>query len=185
VAAVAGFGVIDYLIGRPVTAEFATLSFFLSAACMFTLSFAIMAVIIRTVAARTNWPWLVRALVVLLALGLLLGAVDFAVIWFMLSGFSLTSAVVFNLAVLLILIGVRMIVGVLYTILVGILIPLFYFVLIGIVVPFAPPLLFGISAGNALLIAALILRPKFLTRWVGYGAAWTAKQLRRLPNALQ
>jgi hypothetical protein len=72
-----------------------------------------------------------------------------------------------------------------YMLIAGILLPLFYFVLIGLVVAFPPPILFGASAGNALLIAALILRPKFLVRWLSYGAAWTAKQLRRLPAALQ
>ena len=53
------------------------------------------------------------------------------------------------------------------------------------VVAFAPPLLFGISASNALVVAALILRPKFVAHWVGYGAGWIAEQLRRLPNVLQ
>ena len=61
----------------------------------------------------------------------------------------------------------------------------FYFVLIGLVVPFPPPLLFGISAGNALLVTALLLRPQFLKDWLGRGAGWAAVQLRRLPNALQ
>ena len=46
-----------------------------------------------------------------------------------------------------------------YCLAAGILLPLFYFVLIGLVLPFAPPLLFGISAGNALMIPALVMRP--------------------------
>ncbi|HLV35830.1 MAG TPA: hypothetical protein VKY59_11975 [Spirillospora sp.] len=182
---VAGFAVIDLIIGRPITAEFATLSFFLSAGCAFVLSFIVLGAIIRFVAARINWPWLIRALVILGAIGLILGVVDFAVIWFWLAGFSLPAAVIFNLAALLLLIFGRQLVGAAFAIVTGILLPLFYFVLIGLVVPFAPPLLFGISASNALLVAALILRPKTFTRWLGYGAAWTAKQLRRLPDALQ
>jgi hypothetical protein len=182
---IAGFAGFDLIFGRPITAEFATLSFFLAAAGVFTLTFLLVGVIIKAVAARTTWPWLVRAAVILGVIGLLTNAVDFVIIWFLVSGFSLPTAVVFNIAVLGGLILARMPAAALFTILTGILLPLFYFLLIGLIVPFAPPLLFGISAGNALLIAALIVRPKFLMRWVGYGAAWTAKQLRRLPNGLQ
>ncbi len=184
VVVVAGFALIDLLLTPPITNEFATLSFFLAAGGLFTLAFILLGSIIRFVAGRTGWPWLVRALVVLGVIHGVLG-LAFVVIWFLLSGLSLPAAVVFNLIVLLALVGTRMTVGALFAILSGILLPLFYFLLIGLVVPFAPPLLFIISASNALLIAALVLRPKFLTRWVGYGAAWTAKQLRRLPNALQ
>lgn len=182
---IAGFAGIDYLLGHPITNEFATLSFFLSAAGVFTITFLLLGFIIRVVAARTDWAWLVRAIIILGAVGLLTNVVDFVIIWFVVSGFSLPMAVIFNIVVLGGLILARMPAAALFTMLSGILLPLFYFVLIGLVVPFAPPLLFGISAGNALLIAALIVRPKFLMRWLGYGAAWTAKQLRRLPNALQ
>jgi hypothetical protein len=182
---IAGFAGIDLLIGKPITAEFATLSFFLAAAGVFTVTFLLVGLIIKSVAARTNWPWLVRAIVILTAIGLLTNVVDFLIIWFLVSGFSVQTAVVFNALVLGGLILARMPAAVVFTIVSGILMPLFYFLLIGLVVPFAPPLLFGISAGNALLIAALIVRPKFLMRWLGYGAAWSAKQLRRLPNGLQ
>jgi hypothetical protein len=182
---IAGFAGIDYLLGQPITNEFATLSFFLSAAGVFTITFLLLGFIIRVVAARTDWAWLVRAVIILGAVGLLTNVVDFVLIWFVVSGFSLPMAVIFNIVVLGGLILARMPAAALFTMLSGILLPLFYFVLIGLVVPFAPPLLFGISAGNALLIAALIVRPKFLMRWLGYGAAWAAKQLRRLPNALQ
>ena len=182
---ITGFAAFDVIFGRPITAEFATLSFFLSAAGVFTITFLLVGLIIKAVAARTNWPWLVRAVVILGAIGLLTNAVDFLLIWFVVSGFSVQTAVIFNVLVLGGLILARMPAAVLFTILAGILLPLFYFLLIGLVVPFAPPLLFGISAGNALLIAALIVRPKFLMNWLGYGAAWTAKQLRRLPNGLQ
>lgn len=182
---IAGFAGFDLVFGRPITDEFATLSFFLAAAGVFTLTFLLVGIIIKVVAARTNWPWLVRAIVILGAIGLLTNAVDFVVIWFLVSQLSLPAVVLFNVLVLGGLIVARMPAAALYTILGGILLPLFYFLLIGLIVPFAPPLLFGISAGNALLIAALIVRPKFLMRWLGYGAAWTAKQLRRLPNALQ
>jgi hypothetical protein len=176
--------VVDTLIGRPITAEFATVSFFLAAAGVFTLTLVLLGAIIRWVAGRKNWAWLVRAVVILgMVHGLMIAA--FLIIWFLLSGLSVVAALVFNIVVLAALVLGRLMVGVAYTILNGILIPLFYFLLIGLVVPFAPPLLFIISASNTLLIAALILRPKFITRWVGYGAAWTAKQLRRLPNAVQ
>lgn len=181
-----GFAVLDTLIGTPITLEFATLSFFLSAGVVFVYSFLFMGWIIRFVVAQTQWRWLVRALVIMVAAGLLLGVIDFALIWLGLSGMSLTSAVVFNLVGLgLLIVPGRMVVAVMFAILSGILVPLFYFLLIGLIVPFAPPLLFGISASNALLITALILRPKFVTHWVGYAAGWTAQVLRRLPDALQ
>lgn len=185
VAAVVGFAAVDLLFGRPITDEFATASFFLAAGCVFTLTFVALGIIIRFVAAQTQWAWLVRAIIILGAVGLLLGVVDFVLVWSVLSGLSLVAVAIFNLVALLLLVAGRMMAGVVYAILVGILLPLFYFLLIGLIVPFAPPLLFGISAANALLIAALLVRPKFLIGWVGYGAAWTARQLRRLPNALQ
>lgn len=182
---IAGFAALDLLIGARITNEFATVSFFLAAAGVFTVTFLLVGVIIKAVAARTNWPWLVRAIIILTVIGLLTNVVDFLIIWFVVSGFSLPVVVVFNALILGGLILAGMPAAALFTILAGILLPLFYFLLIGLIVPFAPPLLFGISAGNALLIAALIVRPKFLMRWVGYGAAWSAKQLRRLPNGLQ
>ncbi|HLV34581.1 MAG TPA: hypothetical protein VKY59_05700 [Spirillospora sp.] len=182
---IAAFAIFDVIFGRPITNEFATLSFFLAAAGVFTLLFLLVGQIIKAVAPRTNWPWLVRAIIILGAIGLLTNVVAFVVIWFVVSGFSVPMAVIFNALVLGGLILAGMPAAALFTILAGILLPLFYFLLIGLIVPFAPPLLFGISAGNALLIAALIVRPKFLMRWLGYGAAWSAKQLRRLPNALQ
>lgn len=180
-----GFALLDTLIGTPITAEFSTLSFFLSAACVFTVSFIALGFFIRVVAAQTQWAWLVRAIIILTVVGLVLNVVDFLIIWFGLSGLTVVSAVIFNLVILIGLVMLRMYAAVLFTILSGILMPLFYFVLIGLIVPFAPPLLFGISAGNALLIAAFIVRPKFLTQWISYGARWTAQQLRRLPNGLQ
>ena len=180
-----GFAAFDVAMGRPITAEFSTLSFFLSAACVFTVSLIALGLLIRVVAAQTRWAWLIRAAIILGAAGLVLNVIDLVVIWFGLSGMSLTSAVIFNLVILIGLIWLRMYSAVLFTLLSGILLPLFYFVLIGLIVPFAPLLLFGISAGNALLIAAFIVRPKFLTHWIGYGARWASQQLRRLPNALQ
>lgn len=184
VVVVAGFAVIDTLIGRPLTAEFATLTFFLVAACVFTAALIALGSIIRFVAARLSWPWLIRALVIVGVVHLVM-ALAFAIAWLGLAGLAVSAAAIFCLVVLVVLVAARMTAWVLFTILSGILLPLFYFVLIGLVVPFAPPLLFIISASNALLIAALIVRPKYLMRWVSYGAAWTAKQLRRLPNALQ
>ncbi|MAS37766.1 MAG: hypothetical protein CL610_27465 [Anaerolineaceae bacterium] len=184
VAAVAGFAIIDFIIGAPITNEFATVSFFLAAGCVFAVAFVLVGAVIRFVAAQ-RWAWLVRALIILGVAGLILGPVTFAVVWFMLSGLSVVAAAIFSLIVLATLVFTGLIVGMVYAVVVGILIPLFYFLLIGLIVPFAPPLLFGISAGNALLIAAIILRPKFIVHWIAYGAAWTAKQLRRLPGALQ
>jgi hypothetical protein len=61
---------------------------------------------------------------------------------------------------------------------------LFYYVLIGLVLPTASFLL-PLSIVNALIFTILILRPKAVARVVGRGAGWLAKQLRRLPNALQ
>ena len=179
-----GFAVFDLLIGNPITNEFATLSFCLAAGGVFALSFLLLGFIIRFVAGQ-QWLWLVRALVILLVLGFVLGVVDFVVIWEMLSGLPLVPIAIFNLIILIALIALRVPAAAGFAMLAGVLLPLFYFVLIGIVVPFEPLILFGISATNALLVAALIIRPKFLTHWVGYGARWTATQLRRLPNALQ
>jgi hypothetical protein len=182
---VAGFTLLDRLIGNPITNEFQTLSFFLTAAGVFTLSILLVGYIIRFVAAQTKWLWLVRAAIILGAIGLILNLVDFLVIWFGLAPLPLTTIAVLNLVILGVLLALRMVTAAIFMLISGILIPLFYFVLIGLVVAFPPPILFGASAGNALLIAALILRPRFLVRWLGYGASWTAKQLRRLPNALQ
>ena len=182
---VIGFALLDRLIGNPISPDFETLSFFLAAGGVFTLSLIALGIIIRFVAAQTQWLWLVRAVIILASVGLLLGALDFLVIWFALAPMSLLNIVVVNVVILGLLLALRMVVSTMFTIIVGILIPLFYFVLIGLVVAFAPPLRFGISASNALLFAALILRPRFLVHWLGYGASWTAKQLRRLPNALQ
>jgi hypothetical protein len=184
-AAVVGFLALDLIIGQPLSEDFGTLSFFLAAGAVFTLSFILAGIVIRAVAGRTAWPWLVRALVILVALGLILGVLDFVLIWGLLKDLALPVVVVFNALALGVLVFSRSFVSVAFAVLTGILIPLFHFVLIGLVVPFDPPLLFGISASNALPIVALILRPKFVTYWVGYGAAWAAKQLRRLPNALQ
>jgi hypothetical protein len=180
-----GFALLDRLVGNPITAEFETLSFFISVAGVFTFSFIVLNYLIRYVAGQTQWLWLVRAAIILGAIGLISNVVPFVVIWFGLAPMPLTNVVVLNLIILGLLLALRMIVAALFTIIAGILIPLFYFVLIGLVVAFPPPILFGISAGNALLVAALILRPKFLVHWLGYGASWTAKQLRRLPSALQ
>ncbi len=185
VAAVIGFALVDVLLGAPITAEFSTFSFFLAAASVFTLLLIAAGYFIRFVAAQTSWAWLVRAVLILVGVHVLVGGVGFVVIWLMLAPLSLVAAAIFSLVALGVLLLMRSPVGIAYTIIAGILMPAFYFVLIGLVVAFDPPLLFIISASNALLVAALILRPKFLTHWVGYGASWTAKQLRRLPNALQ
>jgi hypothetical protein len=188
VAAVAtlGFTVADTLFGRPITDEFATFSFFLAAGVAFTWAFLLVGAVIRFVAAQTQWLWLVRAIIIVGAAHVIVGAIGFVLVWLVLSGLSVTTLVIINLGgLLLLLVPMRQPVGVMFAILSAILIPLFYFVLIGLIVPFAPPLLYIISASNALVVAALILRPKFLTQWVGYGAGWTAKQLRRLPNVLQ
>ena len=185
-AATLGFAVVDALFGRPITAEFATFSFFLGAGVAFAWAFVILGVLIRFVAAQTQWAWLVRAVIIVVAVHVIVGAIGFLLVWLVLAGMSVPTLVIFNLGgLLLLLVPIRQPVAVMFAILTGILIPVFYFVLIGLIVPFAPPLLYIISASNALIVAALILRPKFLTRWVGYGAGWTAKQLRRLPNGLQ
>ncbi len=61
---------------------------------------------------------------------------------------------------------------------------LFYYVLIGIIL--GPTLLnLMLSLPQALLLAIIILRPRATARFVGRAAGWLAKQLRRLPNALQ
>jgi hypothetical protein len=183
--AIAAFAVLDLLLGTPITNEIATLSFFVAAAGVFVFSFIILGYFIRLVAARTGWPWLVRAIVILAGVGLVLNVADFLLIWFGLTGLLLVPAIAVNITLLVVLLISRQVVAIAFMVLAGILMPLFYFVLIGLVIAFEPPLLFGISAGNALVIAALILRPRFVTHWLGYGAAWTAKQLRRLPDALQ
>ena len=182
---VAVFAALDRLVGTPVTNEFVTLSFFMGAAAVFTWSLIILGLVIQVVARQLHWAWVLRALVILLAVGVTLNVIDFVVIWLIVSQFNPTTAVVFNLVLLLALAATGMRSGLWFSIIAGILLPLFYFVLIGLVVPFPPPLLFGISAGNALLITALLLRPKFLKDWLGRGAGWAAIQLRRLPNALQ
>lgn len=182
---VAAFGALDRLVGTPVTNEFVTLSFFMGAAAVFTWSLLLLGLVIRVVARQVHWAWVVRALVILTVVGLVLNVVDFVVIWLIVSQFNPTTALVFNLVLLLALVATGMRTALWFSIISGILLPLFYFVLIGLVVPFAPPLLFGISAGNALPVTALLLRPKFLKDWLGQGAGWAAIQLRRLPNALQ
>jgi hypothetical protein len=178
------FAVIDRLINAPITNEFQTLSFFLSAAAVFTFCFLVLNYFIRFVAAQTNWLWLVRAVLILGGIQVVLG-LGFLIVWSSLSTFPLLNAAVFNLIVLGGLVALRMIIPATFAVISGILIPLFYFVLIGLVVAFPPPMLFILSASNALLVAALILRPRFVTHWIGYGASWTAKQLRRVPNLLQ
>ena len=185
VAAVIGFALVDVLLGKPITAEFSTFSFFLASASVFTLLLVISGYFIRIVAAQTNWAWLVRAIIIVGGVHVIIGGIGFLVSWFLIAPLSLVTAAITSLMILGLLLLIRNPVGIAFTIISGILIPVFYFVLIGLVVAFAPPLLFIISASNALVVAALILRPKFLTHWIGYGAAWTAKQLRRLPNALQ
>ena len=182
---VAGFAALDRLAGTPVTDEFVTLSFFLGAAAVFTWSFLLLGLVIRVVAGQTHRAWAVRALAIMLAVGLVLNVVDFGIIWLGLSQLAPGAMIALNLALLLGLAGAGQRGGLWFSLVAGILLPLFYFVLIGLVVPFAPPLLFGISAGNALLVTALVLRPKFLKDWLGQGAGWAALQLRRLPNALQ
>jgi hypothetical protein len=184
VVATAGFGIIDRLINAPITAEFQTLSFFLSSALVFTLGFILLGYFIRAVAAQTKWLWLIRAVLIVGGVHLVMIAA-FLISWFSLSGFPLVNAIVFNLVVLGILIALRMMVASLFAIVSGVLGPLFYFVLIGLVVAFAPPLLFLISVSNALLVAAHILRPKFITQWLGFGAGWNAKQMRRVPDLVQ
>ncbi|MDD9955770.1 MAG: hypothetical protein OXP68_06070 [Anaerolineaceae bacterium] len=184
-AVVAAFAAMDRLVGTPVTNEFVTLSFFVGAAAVFTWSLLLLGLVIRVVARQLHWAWVIRALVILTVAGLTLNVIDFVVIWLIVSQFNPTTAVIFNLVLLLALAATGMRAALWFTIVSGILLPLFYFVLIGLVVPFAPPLLFGISAGNALMITALVLRPKFLKDWLGRGAGWAAIQLRRLPNALQ
>lgn len=182
---VAVFAALDRLVGTPVTNEFVTLSFFMGAAAVFTWSLIILGLVIQVVARQVRWAWVVRALVILLAVGVTLNVIDFVVIWLIVSQFNPTTAIIFNLVLLLALAATGMRLALWFSIISGILLPLFYFVLIGLVVPFPPPLLFGISAGNALPITALLLRPKFLKDWLGRGAGWAAVQLRRLPNALQ
>ncbi|MCY4023401.1 MAG: hypothetical protein OXF32_08120 [Anaerolineaceae bacterium] len=184
-AVVAVFAALDRLVGTPVTNEFVTLSFFIGAAAVFTWSLLLLGLVIRVVARQLHWAWVIRALVILTVVGLTLNVIDFVVIWLIVSQFNPTTAAIFNLVLLLALAATGMRAALWFTIVSGILLPLFYFVLIGLVVPFAPPLLFGISAGNALMITALVLRPKFLKDWLGRGAGWAAIQLRRLPNALQ
>jgi len=184
-ALVAVFAALDRLVGTPVTNEFVTLSFFIGAAAVFTWSLLLLGLVIRVVARQLHWAWVIRALVILTVAGLTLNVIDFVVIWLIVSQFNPTTAAIFNLVLLLALAATGMRAALWFTIVSGILLPLFYFVLIGLVVPFAPPLLFGISAGNALMITALVLRPKFLKDWLGRGAGWAAIQLRRLPNALQ
>ncbi len=184
-AVVAVFAALDRLVGTPVTNEFVTLSFFIGAAAVFTWSLLLLGLVVRIVARQLHWAWVIRALVILTVAGVTLNVIDFVVIWLVVSQFNPTTAAVFNLVLLLALAATGMRAALWFSIVSGILLPLFYFVLIGLVVPFAPPLLFGISAGNALLITALVLRPKFLKDWLGRGAGWAAIQLRRLPNALQ
>ncbi|MCY4525624.1 MAG: hypothetical protein OXB89_03365 [Anaerolineaceae bacterium] len=182
---VAIFAALDRLAGTPVTNEFVTLSFFIGAAAVFTWSLLLLGLVVRIVARQLHWAWVIRALVILTVAGVTLNVIDFVVIWLVVSQFNPTTAAVFNLVLLLALAATGMRAALWFSIVSGILLPLFYFVLIGLVVPFAPPLLFGISAGNALLITALVLRPKFLKDWLGRGAGWAAIQLRRLPNAMQ
>jgi len=184
-AVVALFALLDRLVGTPVTNEFVTLSFFLGAAAVFTWSLLLLGLVIRVVARQTHWAWVIRALLILLAAGLVLNVVDFAIIWLVLTQLTPATAALVNLLLLLTLAAAGQRSGLWFSLLAGLLLPLFHFVLIGLVVPFAPPLLFGISAGNALLLSALLLRPQFLKDWLGRGAGWAALQLRRLPNALQ
>jgi hypothetical protein len=61
---------------------------------------------------------------------------------------------------------------------------LFYYVLIGIVLG-PGPLNLVLSLTQAVPLAIIILRPRQTARFIGRAAAWLAKQLRRLPNALQ
>ena len=182
---VAVFALLDRLAGTPITNEFVTLSFFLGAAALFTWSFLLLGLLIKVVARQTHWAWVIRALVILTSVGLTLNVIDFALIWLVLSQFAPTTAAIFNLILLLALAATGMRSSLWYSLAAGILLPLFYFVLIGLVLAFAPPLLFGISAGNALMIPALVMRPQFLKDWLGRGAGWAALQLRRLPNAMQ
>lgn len=184
VVVTAGFGIIDRMMNAPITNEFQTLSFFLTAGVLFTLAFVLLGYFIRFVAAQTHWLWLVRALLILGGVHLVMIAA-FLICWFSLATFPLINAVVFNLILLGLLLALHMIVGAMFAIVSGILLPLFYFVLIGLVVAFPPPLLFIISASNALLVAALILRPRFVTHWLGYSAGWIARQMRRVPNLVQ
>ena len=138
---VAVFAALDRLVGTPVTNEFVTLSFFMGAAAVFTWSLLLLGLVIRVVARQLHWAWVIRALVVLTVVGLVLNLVDFVVIWLIVSQFNPTTAVVFNLVLLLALVATGMRTALWFTIISGILLPLFYFVLIGLVVPFAPPLL--------------------------------------------
>jgi hypothetical protein len=185
VVAVIGFALMDVLLGKPITAEFSTFSFFLASAGIYTLLFVVAGFFIRVIVAQKQWAWLVKAAILFVGVQALIGGGGFLIAWLLIAPLSMVSAAVLSLVALGLLLMMRSPVGITFTILSGILMPAFYFVLIGLVVAFAPPLLFLISASNALLVAALILRPKFLTHWVGYGASWAAKQLRRLPNALQ
>ncbi len=186
VAAVAtvAFALFDRLMNQPITNEFQTLSFFLAGGGIFAIAFVLLGYFIRAVASRTHWLWLVRAIIIVGGVNLvLIGA--FLIVWLAVAPLPMINVAVLNLVILGGLLLGRMVVASMYAILVGILIPLFYFVLIGLVVSFAPPLLFFISLNNALLVAAIVLRPKFVTHWLGYGASWTAKQLRRVPNMMQ
>ncbi len=72
----------------------------------------------------------------------------------------------------------------------------FYYVAIGLILPEPnlpglslfldnPTQLVFLSAVNALLFTVILLRPGWLLRTLGVVARWSARQLRRLPNALQ
>ena len=62
---------------------------------------------------------------------------------------------------------------------------LFYYLLIGIVLQSTPGSHYILSLVNGAVLAGLILRPRTLSLAAGHTAKWTARQLRRLPNALQ
>ena len=93
---VAVFALLDRLVGTPVTNEFVTLSFFLGAAALFTWSFLLLGLLIKVVARQTHWAWVIRALVILTAVGLTLNVIDFALIWLVLSQFAPTTAAIFT-----------------------------------------------------------------------------------------
>src|SRR5690606_9584508 len=61
----------------------------------------------------------------------------------------------------------------------------FYYVAIGMVLPSPDWLRVMLSAVNALVITMLLVTPTPLLRAVGKGAAWLAKVLRGVPDAVQ
>ena len=119
------------------------------------------------------------ALVVLLSL-------SYVLIWDILPALDLLVLAAFNLVAFVIFFALRAELAVTFAAIFSVLFVIFYYVAIGLVIGMsAPALLFNLTFFNVLVLAILIARPRLFANSVGGGSRWIARQLRRLPNALQ